>query len=113
MLSHFGQKTGSAALYANKLLRNVANIGHKAIHVVGNIGGSVSGLTAPLSLLATAAGQPEIGACLMAALKVGTALEATKMAYYIKIQWLKLILDKNYVIYLELHHHSMLLLSMT
>lgn len=80
MTVKLGQKSPSLASFGHKAIGTISNIGHKAIHAIGNVGGAVGGLAAPLSLLATAAGQPEIGAGLMAASRVGGALGATNAA---------------------------------
>jgi hypothetical protein len=80
-MSQFGQKAhGGHEGFGSKLMHEMGGIGSKLTHGLGSLGAATSSLAMPLSVLATAAGQPEIAAGLMTASKVGSATAAPDMA---------------------------------
>lgn len=82
-MTKLGLKSNALESFGHKLMGGVAKIGHKAmnvVHGVGNVGGALGSLAAPAAVLATALGQPEIGAGLMTAANVGGAMGATNSA---------------------------------
>lgn len=80
MSQNFGQKNPHHESFGSKFAHELGGFGSKLTHGLGSLGTAASSLAMPLSVLATAAGQPEIAAGLMTAGKVGGAVGATDMA---------------------------------